>query len=349
MNIDDKKHIACKVMAIVDELREQGRSPELLLQDAGLDLDTLRDPDTRISQRQILTVCRSAARICSNPEAAFLAGRRVHITHLGMFGYAVLNQPNMRAILDFALRYRPLSAPMIGLSVQETADHLNMIFTPILGVAEDSPEFQFILDFNIAMFANLSQDSLGSEFRVACIGVTAKQTPAARRIRDTFGVEVETEQEQNVLALPRELADASLLLANPITAAMAQKICDSLLADLSPESALMRRITSLLMQKRAEMIDFSTVAHELGVSQRTLRRRLQAEGTTFNEIRNGLRRKLAVQYLQDTSMTNDEPRWVCRRLQFLSRMEHHEQDDEQIFSRSARTCRTDGFGQRGAA
>ncbi len=28
----------------------------------------------------------------------------------------------------------------------------------------------------------------------------------------------------------------------------------------------------------------------------------------------------------------------------MSRMEHHEQDNEQIFTRSARTCRTDGIG-----
>ena len=306
MNIDDKKHIACKVLAIVDELREQGRSAELLLQDAGLDLEMLRDPDTRISQRQILTVCRSAARISPTPEAAFLAGRRVHITHLGMFGYAVLSQPNMRAILEFALRYRPLSAPMIGLKTLETDEALNMIFTPILGVKEESPEFRFILDFNIAMFANLSQDSLGSQFRVARIGITAQHSAAARLIHETFGVEVETGQEQNVLALPRELADAPLVLANPVTAATAQKICDSLLEELSPQSVLLRRITSLLMQKRGEMMDFCTVAQELGLGQRTLRRRLQAEGTTFNEIRNGLRRELAIQYLRDTSMTNED-------------------------------------------
>jgi len=40
-----------------------------------------------------------------------------------------------------------------------------------------------------------------------------------------------------------------------------------------------------------------------------------------------------------------EPRRVCRRLQLLSRMEPHEQDDEQIFTGSARACGADGVGQ----
>ncbi|WP_420410586.1 hypothetical protein [Hoeflea sp.] len=44
-----------------------------------------------------------------------------------------------------------------------------------------------------------------------------------------------------------------------------------------------------------------------------------------------------------------EPRRVWRRLQLLSRMEHHEQDNEQIFPRSARTRRSHGFGQYRAA
>jgi len=44
-----------------------------------------------------------------------------------------------------------------------------------------------------------------------------------------------------------------------------------------------------------------------------------------------------------------EPRRVCRRLRPMSRMEHHDKDNEQVFTGSARTCCVDFIGWRGAA
>lgn len=306
MKIDDKNHIASKVLAIADEMQARGVSAELVLQDAGLTPAGVKDPDTRVSQRQILAVCSAAARLGRGVDTGFAAGRRVHITHLGMFGYAVMNQPNLRAILDFALRYRPLTAPMIGLAVAETATTFDMVFTPSFDLDEDSPEFRFILDFNIGMFSTMTSDSLGAKFSVDHVAVTAQTLPAKDCIEEVLGAPVLLGQGANRLALPIDLAQAPLVLANPVTARVAERICDELLVEIAPKSALIKRIGELLMERPGKMMSFADIARALGHSERTLRRRLTEEGTSFNAVRNGLRRELAMEYLRNTSMTNDD-------------------------------------------
>ena len=52
---------------------------------------------------------------------------------------------------------------------------------------------------------------------------------------------------------------------------------------------------------------------------------------------------------RDCSLLVSEPRWVCQRLQLLSRMEHHQQDNEQVFPQSAPKRRAFNFGHPGPA
>lgn len=52
------------------------------------------------------------------------------------------------------------------------------------------------------------------------------------------------------------------------------------------------------------------IARSLGVSQRSLARRLAAEGTPFSEVLEGLRSDLAQQYLADQSLTISHVAWL---------------------------------------
>ena len=73
----------------------------------------------------------------------------------------------------------------------------------------------------------------------------------------------------------------------------------------------------------------ATAAQVLGLSQRQVQRlirEVRADGAMA--VRHKLRGRLSNNRIS-------EPHWGCRRLQLLSRMEHHEQDNEQVFPRSA--------------
>jgi AraC-like DNA-binding protein len=52
------------------------------------------------------------------------------------------------------------------------------------------------------------------------------------------------------------------------------------------------------------------VARRLGVSQRTLARRLEAEGVTFSSVLSDLRRDLALRYLAEKELTVSQIAWL---------------------------------------
>jgi AraC-like DNA-binding protein len=63
----------------------------------------------------------------------------------------------------------------------------------------------------------------------------------------------------------------------------------------------------LLPHGRAQAAE---IAVRLGVSQRTLARRLSAEGVTYSEVLEGLRADLAQRYLADDTLTISQIAWL---------------------------------------
>ena len=67
-----------------------------------------------------------------------------------------------------------------------------------------------------------------------------------------------------------------------------------------------KQVRDMVRQNLMEMPELVSVASELDVHPQTLRRRLTAEGTTFKEIKNQLRRDTALHYLGKQGLSIEE-------------------------------------------
>ena len=72
-------------------------------------------------------------------------------------------------------------------------------------------------------------------------------------------------------------------------------------------SAVENAIATLLPHGKAQATE---IARRLGVSQRTLARRLLAEGVTFSEVLESLKSHLAQRYLADSSLSISQIAWL---------------------------------------
>jgi AraC-like DNA-binding protein len=68
-------------------------------------------------------------------------------------------------------------------------------------------------------------------------------------------------------------------------------------------------VYQLLLNTPSQFPSMTVVAAQLGLQERTLRRRLDVENASYGAIVDEVRRKLAIEYLQTTRMSADDVAW----------------------------------------
>ena len=132
------------------------------------------------------------------------------------------------------------------------------------------------------------------------------------RARRGLGCDVQFSADADDISLDTALLDLPVVGEDPFLQELMLKTCDDAIRDRpSKGSAFRVAVENIIapLLPHAEM-GAKTVADLLGVGERTFARRLASEGLTFGEILDGLRRDLAVRYLEQRELQISEVAWL---------------------------------------
>jgi AraC-like DNA-binding protein len=304
--IDDRIHRPDKIAVLADALAAAGVARDAVLEGSGLAGPALGDAATRVSVRQLLTVYRNAQRLSPDPGLALRTGARIRITHFGLYGYALLASPTPRQAIDFAIRYRALASPLIGLSFGLEGGEAVWSFDDMLGLGTGSDLFRFVFELQLGTQLSLHRDLLGAALTPLRVRASYPAPAHAAIYDELLGCPAAFGQGVNELRFDTAWLDHPLAFANPITAAVVQQTCDQLLAEMESAAGIAGRVASLLLKVPGRFPDIEAVSSTLKVHPRTLRRRLQAEGTSYQQVLDGVRHQLALDYLRGTRMSTED-------------------------------------------
>ena len=133
--------------------------------------------------------------------------------------------------------------------------------------------------------ARVMRDVIGPSFRLASFDLAGTAGPGRSGVSTVFGTPVRHGQALNAFRFRHALLRSPLPQANPMTAQMCERMCQELLRKRSP-----RVDTANFIREHLASHPFShpplvaEYARMLNASERTLKRRLQEEGTTFRAI-----------------------------------------------------------------
>jgi len=293
---------------------ERGLSEEAALAGSGLTLADLEVPDADVAADAEIAVIRNLAN-AAGPGATWGldAGRRYHVTTFGIWGFALVSAPTVRAAVEIGLRWidltYALTAPYADI---DDGGGLRMTFnTP----AEGREVASFIVQRDMTAVQTILQEVLGRDARF--LQVTFTQVPAPgteERFTEVFGITPEFGAAANTVVFDPAIVDAPLPQADEHTTALAQAQCSALLDRRQARSGLAGQVRDLVVARLRDVPSATEIAAALNVSERTLRRRLADEDTSVRTLVDEVRATLAAELLASGSLTIAE---IAERLGYV--------------------------------
>ena len=95
-------------------------------------------------------------------------------------------------------------------------------------------------------------------------------------------------------------------LAHKLTSTLMQAACERLIGQAKSSAGLSGQVYRILMAAPERPLTLQAVATAVQTHERTLRRKLASEGTSFGEIVDDVRASLSLEYLRHTKMRTDD-------------------------------------------
>jgi AraC-like DNA-binding protein len=292
---------------------ERGVATSEILAGTGIGPGDLNDPEAVVAASdEIVAVRRLLGLLGDTAGVGIDVGSRFRLTHLGLFGFAVMSCATFRELFGVAMRYFSLTMLNIDIRLFEGAERCLLE----LNVDHLPPDVQeFFLERDVAGIVMTVSDfalPVVARYTDQMVAEVVLDRGVLGSLLELLPVEnVEFRRAHNRLHFPRAMFDEPLPQADEHTLEICVAQCDVLMQRNEQRRGITAVVRSKLFRESGGFPTLPDVATELDVHPRTLRRQLAEEGTSFRELLNEARSTLAVDLLCNVGLTVDE---VSKRL-----------------------------------
>ena len=261
--------------------------------------EVLGSPNGRLSFIDFHQLTQAALERCGEPALGLALGQRLNVSTHGILGYAVLSSANLGKALQFALKYYRVLGLSFELELVERGEDMELRAVESFPMG---PQSRFTAEGLLASIHTIARFLLGEELQGLAVGFAYPAPEYAERYVEVFGIAAQFEQSYHWLRLPRYYLQRPMALANPATVQMCEQQCEALLASLDVQDGLLTRLRRLLLARPGEFPNLESAASALHTSGRSLRRHLARMGTSYQQVLDDVRKRLALQYLTSTHL-----------------------------------------------
>jgi AraC-like DNA-binding protein len=261
----------------------------------GIPDDGIADPAREIQGWQELRVLRNILRALP-PGVPFplLAGSRYHSSTHGMWGFAVLSAPTLRAAIEVGLRYVDLTYSFSRVRFEVDGREGRLFYDD-----SDNPDDlrAALVECELAALVSMVRDHVQPAVPFLSLQLRSAPPDYVAAFEPLFGVMPRFNSQVNRVTLDVAVLDTPQRMADELGLRVCEIQCQALLEKRAAQSGIAGRVRSRILRHPGKVPTMETVAAELNMTTRTLRNRLAVEATSFRELVEKVREELAEQLL----------------------------------------------------
>ena len=290
---------------LIEILAERGIRKAQLFKELPFPATLLHEP--RMSAIQWTRLVLRAQKLTGDPGLGYEYGLRMRPTVHGLFGYAAMSAATMREAIAMVVRYASARQAHFELRLEESARSCQLVLRERFPI----PVLRTFFYENILLgLGRGSAVLLGwklDDFHDCEIAFDTSE-PAYYRAWRSRLPRVSFDQPVNALRFPREILDLRPALSDPHAQRQAVAICERELTLATGKGLDLagRVLAELARSSDSGYASVAEVASRLFFSTRTLKRRLQQEGTTFRDLLSEARNRHACELLARTDLSIEE-------------------------------------------
>jgi len=285
-------------IALPDVLRDLGEDPVEVLAEVGVDIELFDDPNNRISFMTRGRLMAHCAAHTGCPHFGLLVGQRAGLLSFGFVGLLAKYSPDLESALGSLIRFMHLNVKgaTTTLAVDSGLAALEYQIYQSGALGNDQ-----VSAGAVAVAFNILRDLCGKDWKPVEIHFAHRRPEDLAPFRQFFGVPLRFDSEQYAVVFSETWLSHRLSDTSPELLGLLQQQIDRLEAREEEEFA--EQVRSLL---RTTLVtghsSADQVAELFSMHRRTLNRRLNAYGTSFQKLTDEIRFEIARQLLEDSAL-----------------------------------------------
>jgi AraC-like DNA-binding protein len=258
-----------------------------LLAGTGLTLTRLNDTNSVVTPDEELGVINNLLKILSahTTGLGLIIGFNHQLTTYGILGYALMSSATGLEAMQLVQRYLALTYTFVKINFQQRNNECTICFTEPVGLTLELQ--RFVLERAMAATSRVINDIYESSFQLDVFHLKYPE-PSHSLIdlpKTYLGTTIQFGQKNNILRFNIAQLLHPLPHANSNTAAMCERLCIELITQRHTTLTTTMIVRDFLMNAPSGvLLSLNHIANRLNISERTLKRRLQEESTSFRLI-----------------------------------------------------------------